>query len=73
MCGLSFNTLCLLFAAALAAAVRVLGADQYNRADFPADFVFGSGTAAYQVSLFLFLSVLLFPGLLRILAELCWI
>ncbi|XP_073314575.1 beta-glucosidase 10-like isoform X3 [Primulina huaijiensis] len=48
MCGLSFNTLCLLFAVALAAAVGVLGADQYNRADFPADFVFGSGTAAYQ-------------------------
>ncbi|CAJ2629133.1 unnamed protein product [Trifolium pratense] len=25
------------------------GADQYSRSDFPADFVFGSGTSAYQV------------------------
>ncbi|XP_073151170.1 beta-glucosidase 11-like [Henckelia pumila] len=38
----------MLFAAVLAAAVGVLGADQYSRADFPADFVFGSGTTAYQ-------------------------
>jgi hypothetical protein len=30
------------------------GAYQYSRSDFPADFVFGSGTSAYQVnSLFL--------------------
>ncbi|KAG2402922.1 Hydroxyisourate hydrolase [Vigna angularis] len=28
---------------------RVVGADTYNRDDFPADFVFGSGTSAYQV------------------------
>ena len=28
---------------------RVIGADTYNRDDFPADFVFGSGTSAYQV------------------------
>ncbi|XP_017414558.2 hydroxyisourate hydrolase isoform X2 [Vigna angularis] len=27
----------------------VAGADTYNRDDFPADFVFGSGTSAYQV------------------------
>ncbi|CAJ2629130.1 unnamed protein product [Trifolium pratense] len=25
------------------------GADQYSKSDFPADFVFGSGTSAYQV------------------------
>jgi hypothetical protein len=30
------------------------GAYQYSRSDFPTDFVFGSGTSAYQVnSLFL--------------------
>ncbi|XP_027936993.1 hydroxyisourate hydrolase-like isoform X1 [Vigna unguiculata] len=28
---------------------RGIGADTYNRDDFPADFVFGSGTSAYQV------------------------
>ncbi|TKY52522.1 Hydroxyisourate hydrolase [Spatholobus suberectus] len=30
-------------------AVGVLGADHYSRDDFPVDFVFGSGTSAYQV------------------------
>ncbi|KAH1058311.1 Hydroxyisourate hydrolase [Glycine soja] len=29
--------------------VGVLGADNYSRDDFPLDFVFGSGTSAYQV------------------------
>lgn len=33
----------------LAASAAAHGGD-YNRADFPADFVFGSGTSAYQVS-----------------------
>jgi len=28
---------------------RVSGADSYSRDDFPVDFVFGSGTSAYQV------------------------
>jgi len=28
---------------------RVAGADSYSRDDFPVDFVFGSGTSAYQV------------------------
>ncbi|TKY52523.1 Hydroxyisourate hydrolase [Spatholobus suberectus] len=30
-------------------AVGVLGADHYSRDDFPVDFLFGSGTSAYQV------------------------
>ncbi|KAK7392317.1 hypothetical protein VNO78_20751 [Psophocarpus tetragonolobus] len=30
-------------------AVEVLSADNYSRHDFPLDFVFGSGTSAYQV------------------------
>jgi len=37
---------------------RVAGADTYSRDDFPVDFIFGSGTSAYQVStefLFFFL------------------
>ncbi|GAB2269945.1 Beta-glucosidase 11 [Dionaea muscipula] len=33
----------------LAAAELVGGVKEYSRADFPADFVFGSGTSAYQV------------------------
>ncbi|XP_040991677.1 beta-glucosidase 11-like [Juglans microcarpa x Juglans regia] len=45
MLSLSFYLLLLLnLAAALA-----LGADKYSRDDFPPDFVFGSGTSAYQV------------------------
>lgn len=39
--------------------VGVLGADNYSRDDFPLDFVFGSGTSAYQVPtsiVFLFIS-----------------
>ncbi|GMH08794.1 hypothetical protein Nepgr_010634 [Nepenthes gracilis] len=28
---------------------KVVGAEKYSRHDFPADFVFGSGTSAYQV------------------------
>ncbi|XP_073063348.1 beta-glucosidase 11-like [Primulina eburnea] len=39
--GLGLNSLLFLVAA-------VLAADQYIRDDFPADFVFGSGTSAYQ-------------------------
>ena len=31
--------------------VGVLCTDNYSRHDFPADFVFGSGTSAYQVLL----------------------
>jgi len=30
-------------------AVGVLSTDNYSRQDFPVDFVFGSGTSAYQV------------------------
>ncbi|KZV26037.1 beta-glucosidase 11-like [Dorcoceras hygrometricum] len=41
MIRLRLNSLLFLFAA-------VLGADHYDRDDFPADFVFGSGTSAYQ-------------------------
>ena len=31
--------------------VEVLGVDKFSRDDFPPDFVFGSGTSAYQVCL----------------------
>lgn len=37
--------------------VGVLSADNYSRDDFPVDFVFGSGTSAYQVIPFSLLSV----------------
>lgn len=33
----------------------VFGADKFSRSDFPADFVFGSGTSAYQVCSLYFL------------------
>lgn len=33
-----------------------VGVDEYSRADFPAQFVFGSGTSAYQVSFTIYLS-----------------
>ncbi|XP_073158795.1 beta-glucosidase 10-like [Henckelia pumila] len=49
MIGLCFHRLFLVLAAALAVVpVAVLAADQYTRADFPVDFVFGSGLSAYQ-------------------------
>ena len=41
--------LTLVFFLLLNLAVGVLGTDNYSRHDFPADFVFGSGTSAYQV------------------------
>ncbi|XP_075483580.1 beta-glucosidase 10-like isoform X1 [Primulina tabacum] len=47
MIGLCYDRLFLVLAAALAVPV-VLAADQYSRADFPEDFVFGSGSSAYQ-------------------------
>ena len=31
--------------------VEVVGVDEFSRDDFPPDFVFGSGTSAYQVCL----------------------
>ena len=31
--------------------VEVVGVDKFSRDDFPPDFVFGSGTSAYQVCL----------------------
>jgi hypothetical protein len=47
----SFTLLTLLLNLILNSFVGVLsGADQYSRNDFPADFIFGSGTSAYQVS-----------------------
>ncbi|KAK2457195.1 beta glucosidase [Trifolium repens] len=46
----SFTLLTLLLNLILNSFVGVLsGADQYSRNDFPADFIFGSGTSAYQV------------------------
>ncbi|XP_073063347.1 beta-glucosidase 10 isoform X10 [Primulina eburnea] len=47
MIGLCSARLFLVLAAAFAV-VAVLAADQYSRADFPTDFVFGSGSSAYQ-------------------------
>ncbi|XP_073314570.1 beta-glucosidase 10-like isoform X2 [Primulina huaijiensis] len=47
MIGLCSARLFLVLAAAFEV-VAVLAADQYSRADFPADFVFGSGSSAYQ-------------------------
>ncbi|GAB2289611.1 Belongs to the glycosyl hydrolase 1 [Dionaea muscipula] len=43
------SVLILLLLIADAAQVAVGGTKEYSRADFPADFVFGSGTSAYQV------------------------
>ncbi|GAB2265385.1 Belongs to the glycosyl hydrolase 1 [Dionaea muscipula] len=43
------SVLILLLLIADAAQVAVGGTKEYSRADFPAAFVFGSGTSAYQV------------------------
>lgn len=46
---IKFSSLSLLFPAAVVVAAHFAAAiERYDRADFPTDFVFGSGTAAYQ-------------------------